>query len=47
MRCPHLRTRLETPAAAGYAASPDRTFEFGLQALLDGLKQQAAHRLGG
>jgi AcrR family transcriptional regulator len=37
MRYPHLRTRLETPAAAGYAATPDQTFEFGLHALLDGL----------
>ncbi|MFD9501297.1 TetR/AcrR family transcriptional regulator C-terminal domain-containing protein [Streptomyces sp. NPDC060035] len=44
MRYPRLRTRLETPAAADYAASPDRTFEFGLQALLDGLEQQATPR---
>jgi AcrR family transcriptional regulator len=39
-RYPRLRTRLETPAATGYAASPDNTFEFGLQALLDGLVRQ-------
>ncbi|MFE9205604.1 TetR/AcrR family transcriptional regulator C-terminal domain-containing protein [Micromonospora sp. NPDC007230] len=42
MRYPHLRARLETPAAANYAASPDKSFEFGLQALLDGLEQQIA-----
>ncbi|MGH8966681.1 MAG: TetR/AcrR family transcriptional regulator [Actinomycetes bacterium] len=36
---PRLRARLETPAA-GYAAAPDKSFEFGLQALLDGLERQ-------
>ncbi|MEU0567679.1 TetR/AcrR family transcriptional regulator C-terminal domain-containing protein, partial [Nonomuraea sp. NPDC005983] len=40
MHYPHLRTRLETPAATDYAASPDKTFEFGLQALLNGLERQ-------
>jgi AcrR family transcriptional regulator len=40
MRYPRLRARLETPAAATYAASPDKTFETGLGALLDGLEQQ-------
>jgi len=34
---PHLRTRLDT-AATAYAAAPENTFEFGLQALLDGLE---------
>jgi AcrR family transcriptional regulator len=42
MRYPRLRARLETPAAADYAAAPDDAFEFGLQALLDGLEQQVA-----
>ncbi|MFE7357185.1 TetR/AcrR family transcriptional regulator C-terminal domain-containing protein [Streptomyces sp. NPDC057543] len=39
---PRLRARLETQAAAEYAAAPDKTFEFGLQALLDGLEQELA-----
>jgi AcrR family transcriptional regulator len=34
---PRLRERLATAAAVDYAAAPDNTFEFGLQALLDGL----------
>ncbi len=38
MDFPRLRARLETPTAADYAAAPDKTFEFGLQALLDGLE---------
>ncbi|GAA5029402.1 TetR/AcrR family transcriptional regulator [Actinopolymorpha pittospori] len=42
MRYPRLRTRVETPAATDYAASPDQTFELGLQALLDGLERQLA-----
>ncbi|WP_406037540.1 TetR/AcrR family transcriptional regulator C-terminal domain-containing protein [Micromonospora sp. NBC_00898] len=42
MRYPRLRARLETPAAASYAAAPDKAFEFGLQVLLDGLEQQIA-----
>ncbi|MFJ7159177.1 TetR/AcrR family transcriptional regulator [Streptomyces sp. NPDC101118] len=33
---PRLRARLETPAAAEYGASPARTFELGLETLLDG-----------
>ncbi|MEU3075415.1 TetR/AcrR family transcriptional regulator C-terminal domain-containing protein [Streptomyces laurentii] len=40
LRYPRLRTRLENQAAAEYAAAPDRTFEFGLRALLDGLEQE-------
>ncbi len=36
---PRLRARLGT-AAAGYAAAPDNSFEFGLQAILDGLEAQ-------
>jgi AcrR family transcriptional regulator len=39
MQFPRLRTRLET-AAADYAAAPDHTFEFGIQAILDGLEAQ-------
>ncbi|NED97616.1 TetR family transcriptional regulator [Phytoactinopolyspora alkaliphila] len=44
MHYPRLRVRLDGPAAAGYAASPDKTFEFGLQALLDGLERQLTRR---
>jgi hypothetical protein len=29
---------LEVAIRAGYAAAPDHTFEFGLQAVLDGLQ---------
>lgn len=36
---PRLRVRIET-AAAGYAAAPDNSFEFGLKALLDGIEAQ-------
>ncbi len=36
---PRLRVRLRT-AAASYAAAPDNTFQFGLQAILDGLEAQ-------
>jgi AcrR family transcriptional regulator len=36
---PQLRARLET-AAADYGAAPENTFEFGLQAILDGLQAQ-------
>jgi AcrR family transcriptional regulator len=42
MHYPRLRARLETPAATDYAASPDKTFEFGLQSLLDGLERRLA-----
>jgi hypothetical protein len=38
---PQLRARLET-AAADYGATPANTFEFGLQAILDGLQVQLA-----
>jgi AcrR family transcriptional regulator len=40
---PRLRARLET-AAAEYGAAPDKTFEFGLQAILDGLEAQLIAR---
>lgn len=36
---PRLRARLETPTADYYAA-PEHSFEFGLQAILDGLEAQ-------
>jgi AcrR family transcriptional regulator len=35
---PRLRSRLETPAAASYAAGPEDSFAFGLRAILDGLE---------
>jgi AcrR family transcriptional regulator len=40
---PRLRARLGT-AAAEYAAAPDNTFEFGLQAILDGLEARLIPR---
>ena len=40
---PRLRARLQT-AAAGYGAAPDNTFEFGLQAILDGLQARLTAR---
>ncbi|MET9387242.1 TetR/AcrR family transcriptional regulator [Streptomyces sp. NPDC002928] len=42
LRFPRLRTRLDTPVAAGYNASPEQTFELGLRALLDGLETELA-----
>ncbi|GGJ84044.1 TetR family transcriptional regulator [Streptomyces camponoticapitis] len=42
MRFPLLRERLDTPAAADYAAAPDNSFEFGLQAILDGFEARLA-----
>jgi hypothetical protein len=43
-RFPRLRARLDT-AAAGYGASPEDSFEFGLQAILDGLQAKLVSRL--
>lgn len=40
---PRLRARLETPTA-GYYAAPEHSFEFGLQAILDGLEAQLTVR---
>nr|WP_319129909.1 hypothetical protein [Streptomyces europaeiscabiei] len=37
-----MRARLDTQAAVDYAAAPDKTFEFVLQTLLDGLEQELA-----
>ncbi|MFH8760362.1 TetR/AcrR family transcriptional regulator [Streptomyces atroolivaceus] len=45
-RYPRLRARLETQAAADYAAAPEGTFEFGLRVLLDGLEQELAAQSG-
>jgi AcrR family transcriptional regulator len=42
-RFPRLRARLNT-AAADYAAGPDNSFEFGLQAILDGLEARLIAR---
>ncbi|MEU4166968.1 TetR/AcrR family transcriptional regulator C-terminal domain-containing protein [Streptomyces sp. NPDC026665] len=39
---PHLRRRLDTTAATEYAGAPDRSFEFGLRALLDGFEARLA-----
>jgi AcrR family transcriptional regulator len=47
-RFPHLIKRLETAAAAEYAAAPDSSFEFGLDAILDGIETKLrAHRTKG
>ena len=40
---PRLHARLET-TAAGYAAAPQHNFEFGLQAIFDGLEAQLTSR---
>src|ERR1017187_5126566 len=40
---PRLHARLQT-ASAGYGAAPDNPFEFGLQAILDGLQAQLTAR---
>jgi len=42
-RFPRLRVRLDT-AAAGYGASPEDSFDFGLQVILDGLQARLASR---
>ncbi len=41
---PRLRARLETASARGYTAAPENTFEFGLQAILDGLEARLVAR---
>ena len=43
---PRLRARLRTQAS-GYAAVPEHSFEFGLQAILDGLEAQLMARRPG
>ena len=42
---PRLRARLELPSA-GYGAAPGGSFEFGLQAVLDGLQSRLASGAG-
>jgi AcrR family transcriptional regulator len=42
MRFPRLRARLDGGPAVGYAAAPDKSFEFGLQAIFDGLEARLA-----
>jgi hypothetical protein len=37
---PRLRLRVDTSAAAAYGAAPEESFEFGLQAILDGLEAE-------
>jgi AcrR family transcriptional regulator len=46
MQFPRLRARVESAAASDYAAPPDKSFEFGLQAILDGFEDQLAARSG-
>jgi AcrR family transcriptional regulator len=41
---PRLRARVHTYADADYAAAPENSFEFGLQAILDGLEAQLTSR---
>ncbi|MEU4295133.1 TetR/AcrR family transcriptional regulator [Kribbella sp. NPDC026596] len=41
---PRLRVRLDTTAATQYGAEPDNTFDFGLQAILDGFEKRLAAR---
>lgn len=40
MAFPRLRTRLDSPAATEYNATPDQAFELGFRALLNGLAEQ-------
>ena len=43
---PRLRARLDAYAETEYASAPEQSFEFGLQAVLDGLGQRlSAHPL--
>jgi AcrR family transcriptional regulator len=41
---PRLRARIDAYADTDYGAAPEKSFEFGLQAVLDGLEQQLKHR---
>ncbi len=40
MQFPRLRARIDAVAAADYAAAPDKSFEFGLEIIFDGLDGQ-------
>ncbi|MFF8506485.1 TetR/AcrR family transcriptional regulator [Streptomyces sp. NPDC015492] len=42
MAFPRLRERIDGSAAAEYTAAPDRTFEFGLDTILDGFEARLA-----
>ncbi|MEV8536222.1 TetR/AcrR family transcriptional regulator C-terminal domain-containing protein [Streptomyces sp. NPDC051211] len=42
---PRLRSRLDAYADADYAAAPEKSFEFGLQSVLDGLEERLTTRL--
>jgi Tetracyclin repressor-like, C-terminal domain len=44
MQYPRLRARLEAAPSIDYADAPDKSFEFGLQTILDGLEAQLAAR---
>jgi AcrR family transcriptional regulator len=44
MRFPRLRARLEAAPSIDYADAPDKSFEFGLQTILDGFEAQLAAR---
>jgi hypothetical protein len=44
MHFPRLRARSEAFAGADYAAAPDQSFEFGIEAILDGLEAQLGAR---
>jgi AcrR family transcriptional regulator len=46
MQFPRLRERLHDTSAQGYAGAPDKSFEFGLTAILDGLQARLASRRG-
>ncbi|WP_433246972.1 TetR/AcrR family transcriptional regulator [Streptosporangium sp. CA-135522] len=46
MQFPRLRSRVGVADAADYAAAPDKSFEFGLQAIFNGLEDQLAARRG-
>jgi hypothetical protein len=44
MRFPRLRARLEREPVGDYAAAPEKSFEFGLQAIFDGLEERLPTR---
>jgi len=46
MRFPRLRARLEGTPSIDYAGAPDKSFEFGLQAIFDGFEARLAARQG-
>lgn len=46
MQHPRLRSRIEKAAATGYNDAPDSSFEFGLAALLDGLRDRLGETTG-